>query len=99
MADDIAASSATLSKMSKKLRNICITAVERMRRHKGQVIGGRREFVAIDESHFRHKRKRENVRSMAKKKWVFGMLGINEGKSGRPVLRLVEKRGRQNLYP
>ncbi|KAK7926238.1 hypothetical protein WMY93_008548 [Mugilogobius chulae] len=34
MADDIAASSATLSKMSKKLRNICITAVERMRRHK-----------------------------------------------------------------
>ncbi|KAK7938559.1 hypothetical protein WMY93_001885 [Mugilogobius chulae] len=102
MADDIAASSATLSKMSKKLRNICITAVERMRRHKGQVIGGRREFVAIDESHFRHKRKYGRGRmsgAWRRKKWVFGMLGINEGKSGRPVLRLVEKRGRQELVP
>ena len=57
MADDIAGSSATLTKMSKKLRRVCVTAIEKFRRRRGQVIGGRREFVQIDESHFRHKRK------------------------------------------
>ena len=57
MEDNIAASTATLSKMAKKLRKVCRRAVERMRRQRGQLIGGRREFVVIDESHFRHKRK------------------------------------------
>ena len=57
MDDAIAASSATLTKMAKKLREVCVTAVERMRRRTGQPIGGRREFVVIDESLFRHKRK------------------------------------------
>lgn len=55
--DDIAASSATLTRMAKHMRNVCVEAVERMRRKRGQRLGGRREFVAIDESHFRHKRK------------------------------------------
>ncbi|XP_054589001.1 uncharacterized protein [Nothobranchius furzeri] len=55
--DTIAGSTTTLSKMSKKLRRVCVAAVERMRRRTGQQIGGRREFVVIDESHFRHKRK------------------------------------------
>lgn len=57
MEDSIAASPATLSKMAKKLRKVCRRAIERMRERRGQVIGGQREFVVIDESHFRHKRK------------------------------------------
>lgn len=55
--DTIAGSSATLSKMAKRLRGVCVTALKKMRRRTGQRMGGRREFVAIDESHFRHKRK------------------------------------------
>jgi len=31
--------------------------MERRKRRKGQTLGGRKEFVVIDESHFRHKRK------------------------------------------
>ncbi|KAK7938629.1 hypothetical protein WMY93_001955 [Mugilogobius chulae] len=59
MIDDcIVKSSATLTKMSRKIREVCIWAVRRMRRRSGQRIGGRREFVVIDESHFRHKRKK-----------------------------------------
>ncbi|KAK7921989.1 hypothetical protein WMY93_008891 [Mugilogobius chulae] len=58
MDDSIAASSATLSRMAKRVREVCRTAVKRLRRQTGQMIGGRTEFVAIDESHFRHKRKR-----------------------------------------
>lgn len=57
MEDNIAASTATLSKMAKKLRKVRRRAVERMRQQQGQLIGGRREFVVSDESHFRHKRK------------------------------------------
>ena len=50
---NIAASSTTLTIMAKKLREVCITAVERIRRRRGQ----EERFVVIDESHFRHKRK------------------------------------------
>lgn len=57
ISDDIAGSSKTLTSMSKRLRKVCIAAIERLRRRGGQRLGGRREFVAIDESHFRHKRK------------------------------------------
>ena len=57
MTDDIAGSSRTLSKMAKKLRNVCVEAMERRKRRKGQRLGGQKEFVVIDESHFRHKRK------------------------------------------
>lgn len=57
ISDDIAGSSKTLTSMSKRLRKVCIAAIERMRRRGRQRLGGRREFVAIDESHFRHKRK------------------------------------------
>lgn len=57
MDDTIAASSKTLTKMAKKVREVCVTAVERMRRRTGQQIGGRGEFVVVDESHFQHKRK------------------------------------------
>ncbi|CAI5678506.1 unnamed protein product [Oreochromis niloticus] len=55
--DTIAGSTTTLSKMSKKIRRVCVAAVQRLRRRTGQQIGGRREFVVIDQSHFRHKRK------------------------------------------
>ncbi|XP_032381931.1 uncharacterized protein LOC116695630 [Etheostoma spectabile] len=105
MDDSIAASSATLSKMAKKLREVCVTAVERMRRRTGQKIGGRREFVVIDESHFRHKRKYGRGRMVGgwkRKKWVFGMLGVkhHQGRTSRkPVLRLVERRSRGHLVP
>ncbi|KAL3984420.1 KRAB domain-containing zinc finger protein [Sarotherodon galilaeus] len=54
--DTIAGSTTTLSKMSKKIRRVCVAAGQRLRRRTGQQIGGRREFVVIDESHFRHKR-------------------------------------------
>lgn len=57
MTDDIAASTATLKKMAKKLRNVCVEATDRRRSKKGQLLGRGREFVVIDESHFRHKRK------------------------------------------
>lgn len=33
-----------------------------------------------------------------RRKWVFGMLGVQQQRS-KPVLRLVEKRGRQDLIP
>lgn len=57
MTDDIAGSSRILSRMAKKLRNVCVKAMKRRKRRKGQRQGGRKEFVVIDESHFRHKRK------------------------------------------
>ncbi|XP_028249940.1 uncharacterized protein LOC114426621 [Parambassis ranga] len=52
MDDSIAGSSTTLSKMANKIRKVCVTAVERMRRYTGQQIGGRREFVVIDKAIF-----------------------------------------------
>lgn len=57
MMDNVAGSSRTLSRMAKKLREVCVTAMERLRQRGGQRIGGRKNFVVIDESHFRHKRK------------------------------------------
>ena len=57
IADDIAGSTATLSKMAKKVREACVVAMEKRRRRRGQRIGGHRQFIVIDESHFRHKRK------------------------------------------
>ncbi|XP_019221012.1 uncharacterized protein LOC109204463 [Oreochromis niloticus] len=100
--DTIAGSTATLSKMSKKIRRVCVAAVQRLRRRTGQQIGGRREFVVIDESHFRHKRKYGRGRMAGgwkRRKWVFGMLGIKHRGKTRPILRLVEKRSRRHLVP
>ncbi|KAI4891155.1 hypothetical protein NFI96_021306, partial [Prochilodus magdalenae] len=115
MADGIAGSSTTLSKMAKKIREVCITAMEKLRRRKGQHLGGPREFVVIDESHFRHKRKIQNCIQVQNinmgegawqvggkgKKWVFGMLGVRKraGNTSKPVLRLVEHRSRAHLIP
>ncbi|XP_076141025.1 uncharacterized protein LOC143123460 [Alosa pseudoharengus] len=99
--DNIATSSATLTRMAKLLRNVCVEAVERMRRKRGQWLEGRREFVEIDESHFRHKRKYGRGRitgGWKRKKWVFGMLGVKHSRR-RPILRLVPKRTRQELVP
>lgn len=55
--DGIVGSSRTLSKMSKTMREVLKRAMKKLQRRKGQRIGGRRYFVVIDESHFRHKRK------------------------------------------
>ncbi|KAL6459438.1 hypothetical protein MHYP_G00329100 [Metynnis hypsauchen] len=57
IADEIAGSSATLSKMARKVREACVMSMEKVRRRKGQHVGGRRQVIVIDESHFRRKRK------------------------------------------
>lgn len=50
--DGIAGSSATLSKMTKKLRMVCKKALGNYKRKTGQFVGGRTEFVILDESNF-----------------------------------------------
>ena len=57
MDDGIAFSSRTLTKMNSKLRALCIRAMRKERKKTGQQLGGRNEFVMIDESNFCHKRK------------------------------------------
>ncbi|KAK9972405.1 hypothetical protein ABG768_025712 [Culter alburnus] len=99
--DGIAGSSATLSKMTRKLRMVCRKALRKHKRETGQVVGGRTEFVVIDESNFRHKRKYGRGRAgetWRRKKWVFGILAI-KGDRRRPILRLVEQRSRDHLIP
>ncbi|KAG1930514.1 hypothetical protein F2P79_022276 [Pimephales promelas] len=101
MQDGIAGSSATLSKMSQKLRLVCKDALKRFKKKTGQRMGGRTEFIVIDESNFRHKRKYGRGRvggTWKRKKWVFGMLAI-KARRRRPILRLVERRSRNNLIP
>ncbi|XP_055010091.1 uncharacterized protein LOC129409010 isoform X1 [Boleophthalmus pectinirostris] len=102
MDDSVPASSATLTRMAKKIRDVCWTAMQKLRRQTGQMIGGRREFVAIDESYFRHKRKYGKGRMAGgwkRKRWVFGMLGVQNNGERKPVLRLVERRSRKHLVP
>ncbi|XP_056101379.1 uncharacterized protein LOC130080107 [Rhinichthys klamathensis goyatoka] len=99
--DGIAGSSATLTKMTCKLRLVCRKALKKFKRKTGQHIGGRTEFVMIDESNFRHKRKYRQGRAgqtWRRKKWVFGMLAI-KGQRRLPILRLVERRSRNHLLP
>lgn len=55
--DGIAGSSRTLSKMSKKLRNVCNKTIRKRERRGKLIIGGQREFIMIDESNYCHKRK------------------------------------------
>lgn len=58
MDDTIAASSTTLTKMAKKVREVCVPAVERMRRRTAdQQVGGRGELVVVDESHLSAQKK------------------------------------------
>lgn len=57
MEDGITGSSTSLTKMAKKIREVCVAAMERLKRRTGQRIGGQRQFITIDESNFRHKRK------------------------------------------
>ncbi|XP_059361248.1 uncharacterized protein LOC132098949 [Carassius carassius] len=99
--DGIAGSSATLTKMTRKLRLVCRKALKMFKRKTGQRMGGRREFIVIDESNIRHKRKYGQGRAgqtWKRKKWVFGMLAI-KGQRRRPVLRLVERHSRNHLLP
>ncbi|KAL7825007.1 hypothetical protein SRHO_G00340990 [Serrasalmus rhombeus] len=77
--------------------------MEQLRRSKGQHIGGRRQFIVIDESHFRHKRKYGRGRMAGgwrRRKWVFGMLGVKVGDTNqrKPVLRLVERRVQKGTH-
>lgn len=57
MQDRIARSSKTLSRMAKVLRKICTKAMKEYQKRRRQQMGGQQEFVVIDESNFRHKRK------------------------------------------
>ncbi|KAL7859478.1 hypothetical protein SRHO_G00146250 [Serrasalmus rhombeus] len=93
ISDDIAGSSTTLTKMARCIREVCIRAMDRHRRKSRQCLGGRKEFVVIDESCFRHQRKYARGRfgnTWRRKKWVFGMMGVKD-KRRRLVLKLVEK--------
>lgn len=56
-ADGIAKSSATLSKMSSRVRRVCRHAMRRYENKTGQRLGDEMESVVIDESNFSHKRK------------------------------------------
>ncbi|KAI7789712.1 hypothetical protein IRJ41_007666 [Triplophysa rosa] len=99
--DGIAGSTATLTKMTHKLRLVCKKALKMFKSKTGQRMGGRTEFIVIDESNFRHKRKYGQGRAgqtWKRKKWVFGMLAI-KGQRRRPILRLVERRSRNHLVP
>ncbi|KAL7825581.1 hypothetical protein SRHO_G00341030 [Serrasalmus rhombeus] len=101
ISDDIAGSSTTLTKMARCIREVCIRAMDRHRRKSRQCLGGRKEFVVIDESCFRHQRKYARGRfgnTWRRKKWVFGMMGVKD-KRRRLVLKLVEKRSRRHLIP
>lgn len=55
--DGITGSSASLTKMTRYICDVCVAAMEKFRRRTGQCIGGRRQFIVIDESNFRYKRK------------------------------------------
>ncbi|XP_026074380.1 uncharacterized protein LOC113053504 isoform X1 [Carassius auratus] len=99
--DGIAGSSRTLSSMAKKVRAICKESMKLYARRKGQMIGQPREFVMIDESNFRHKRKYGRGRfakTWRRRKWVFGMLGVAP-RNSKPILKLVHRRSRNHLIP
>ncbi|XP_028446202.1 uncharacterized protein LOC114563602 [Perca flavescens] len=99
--DGIAKSSTTLSKMAACARRVCRHAMKRHETKTGKCLGDEREFVVIDESNFRHKRKYGRGRisnSWRRKNWVFGMLGV-KGKHRRPLLKLVKRRSRNHLLP
>ena len=55
--DGVCGSSKSLTRVTTLLRKICGEAVRQLERRRNMRIGGRRTFVAIDESKFRHKRK------------------------------------------
>lgn len=55
--DGVCGSSQSLTRVTTLLREICGKAVRRLEIRRKMRIGGRRAFVAIDESKFRHKRK------------------------------------------
>ncbi|XP_027132763.1 uncharacterized protein LOC109137708 isoform X1 [Larimichthys crocea] len=97
--DGIAASSKTLTSMTKILRKACVAGLKRLRKT-GMKIGGRHRFVVVDESKFAHKRKYHRGRCgntwRRDCQWVFGMLEV-DGTSRRPILRLVKDRSRKTL--
>lgn len=57
MEGGVCGSSKSLTRVTTLLREICGKAVRRLERRREMRTGGRRAFVAIDESKFRHKRK------------------------------------------
>ncbi|KAG7518072.1 hypothetical protein JOB18_023807 [Solea senegalensis] len=99
--DGVCGSSKSLTRVTTLLREICCAAVRRLERRREMRIGGRRAFVAIDESKFRHKRKYGLGRfgkTWRRRSWVFGMMEVRRSRR-RPVLKLVETRSRRTLLP
>ncbi|XP_059203550.1 uncharacterized protein LOC131982981 [Centropristis striata] len=99
--DGICGSSKTLTRVTTKLRNVCNAGIKRLERRGQMRIGGRRAFVAIDESKFRHKRKYGRGRrgpTWRRRSWVFGMIEVKRSRR-RPILKLVENRSRERLLP
>lgn len=96
--DGITRSSATLSKLAHKLREVCKSAMKRMRRRGHHTVGRRREIVMIDESKFGHKRKYNRGRGSNRNSWVFGILGIKNDRR-RPIFKIVCRRSVMHLMP
>ncbi|XP_051248018.1 uncharacterized protein LOC127358739 [Dicentrarchus labrax] len=97
--DGVCGSSKSLTRVTTLLREICGEAVRRLERRRKMRIGGRRAFVAIDESKFRHKQKYGRGRhgpTWRRRSWVFGMLEVKRSRR-HPVLKLVENRSRMQL--
>ncbi|XP_034720846.1 uncharacterized protein LOC117939527 [Etheostoma cragini] len=99
--DGVCGSSQSLTRVTTLLREICGKAVRRLEIRRKMCTGGRRAFVAIDESKFRHKRKYGRGRhghTWRRRSWVFGMVEVR-GCQRRPILKLVKYRSRKRLLP
>ncbi|XP_056457128.1 uncharacterized protein LOC130390970 [Gadus chalcogrammus] len=77
--DDISGSSATLSKMAQKLRDVCTTAMDRYQQARGQYIGGRQQFEELECSRCNEGIARSHVLAagdkgsvLAPPRWVIG---------------------------
>nr|XP_055032797.1 uncharacterized protein LOC129421358 isoform X1 [Misgurnus anguillicaudatus] len=94
-------SSATFTKMTKKLKAVCVKSIKKMERERRIRIGGARAFVVLDESKFCHKRKYARGRfgnTWRRKAWVFGMIEVKRNQR-RPVLKVVKRRTARKLIP
>ncbi|XP_049319291.1 uncharacterized protein LOC111188896 [Astyanax mexicanus] len=99
--EGLCGSSATITKLTQKLKGVCVNAIRKMKRQKKMQIGGGRAYVVLDESKFCHKRKYARGRfgnTWRRKAWVFGMMEIKRNRR-RPLLKVVKRRTAAKLIP